>query len=562
METRLETLFIRYLSRRLMPKGRDGVEIGMFRPTDAGELLTDALADWTALVDEQLRKYRRGSPPYVRLMKVRLITFAEYQTLFKPKMPEEEYRYYRPFEWLRCATESRRKLLLEHKNPDEESDWLELMSTHSPVLKVFFSMRFSISLPVENLQRHAYVSGRSGSGKSELLKLLFYELQKVSQKNRKYALVLLDPHGDLARELKALRLNADYERLLYVDPLLVKGATPVLNPFDLDDRSETSIDLHSQELSRAFSELFTEASMTLQMQTLLKPCIAVLLRLGDKTLLDLQRFLQDDPALIRAGCASPHPTEREFFQTMFKKNTYAITKNSLYTKIQSLLNTRSFYDLTIGKSTFNLESSLEEGKVLLFSLAKGRMGSEASTAYGRLLLAMLVSIAFRRASVSKDKRKPVFVFIDEFHNYASTSLSTILSESRKYGLHLILSNQLLGAEITPGMKEVILTNTAVKLIGQTGGNMIRSMSEETGIRQAELRALLPYHFALKTPDREAVIFQVPSFLVGEKHRYTLSDKGLRALDILIAKSDLYRPFPKIIEAEPPKNIPSKPKFNL
>lgn len=558
----LEHIFFRYFSRRLVPKQPEGIEIGTFSATDAGQILTDAITDWVAMVDEQLRRYRRGSPPYIRLVKVRLITFSEYQTLFKPKMPEEEYRYYRPFEWLRCATENRRNFLLAHKNPDEESHWLELLSAHSPVLKTFFSVRFSISLPVENLQRHAYVSGRSGSGKSELLKLLFYELQKASQRNKKYALVLLDPHGDLARELKALRLNADFERLLYVDPLFVKGATPILNPLDLNDRSETSIDLHSQELSRAFSELFTEASMTLQMQTLLKPCIAVLLRLGGKTLLDLQRFLQDDPALIRAGGQSPHPAEREFFQTMFKKNTYAITKNSLYTKIQSLLNTRSFYDLTIGESTFDLERSLEEGKVLLFSLAKGRMGSEASTAYGRLLLAMLVSIAFRRASVSKDKRKPVFVFIDEFHNYASTSLGTILSESRKYGLHLILSNQLLGAEITPAMKEVILTNTAVKLVGQTGGNMIRSMSEETGIRQTDLRALLPYHFALKTPDCEAVIFKVPSFLVGEKHRYTLSDKGLHALDILIAKSDLYRPFPKIIDAEPPKYSPPRPKFNL
>jgi len=428
------------------------------------------------------------------------------------------------------------------------------------MLKAFFSIRLSIALPVESLQRHAYVSGRSGSGKSELLKLLFYELQRASQRNRKHALILIDPHGDLASEVKALRLNADYERLIYVDPLFVPGATPVLNPLDLDDRkrSEQNIDLHAQELARAFSELFTEASLTLQMQTILKPILSTLIRMGGKTLLDVQRFLQDDPALIAAGCLSPHPAEREFFKTMFKKSNYAITKNSLYTKIQSLLNTRIFYNLTNGQSTLDLEREINAGKVLIFSLSKGTLGSEASIAYGRLLLAMLVSIAFRRASVNKSERKPVFLFIDEFHNYASTSLSTILSESRKYGLHLILSNQLLGAELSPGMKEVILTNTAVKLIGQTGGNMIRSMSEETGISTADLRALPPYHFALKTPDRDPILFQVPSFLIGSKHRNALSSRGLRALDILIAESGLYRP----ISTHEPDKSPLKPKFNL
>jgi hypothetical protein len=554
----VERILWKYLYRRLVPETGESIPVGSFKAQDQTAVLIPAIADWVAVVDEQLRKHRRGSPAYVRLMKVRLMTFAEYQTLFKPKMPEEEYRYYRPFEWLRCATENRRQLLLNHRQPDAEKDWLELLAKNAPMLKAFFSIRLSFALPVENIKRHIYISGRSGSGKSEVLKLLFYELQRASQRNRKHALILIDPHGDLASEVRSLRLNADYQRLIYVDPLFVPGATPVLNPLEIRDFSEQNIDLHSQELARAFSELFTDVTLTLQMQTILKPILSTLIRMGGKTLLDVQRFLQDDPALIAAGCASPHPAEREFFKTMFKKSNYAITKNSLYTKIQSLLNTRIFYNLTIGPSTLDLEAEINAGKVLIFSLSKGTLGSEASIAYGRLLLAMLVSIAFRRASVSKSERKPVFLFIDEFHNYASTSLSTILSESRKYGLHLILSNQLLGAELSPGMKEVILTNTAVKLIGQTGGNMIRSMSEETGISTADLRALPPYHFALKTPDRDPILFQIPSFLVGSKHRNALSIRGLTALDTLIAESGLYRP----ISTHEPDKSPLKPKFNL
>ncbi len=204
-----------------------------------------------------------------------------------------------------------------------------MISTRSPMAQAFFSQRCSLRLPVEHLKRHAYVCGRSGSGKSELLKLIFYDLQRRSQKKRDATLILIDPHADLAREIKHLHLNADYERLLYVDPLLVPGKTPCLNPLEINDFSENSIDLHSQELARALAEMFPDTSMSLQMMTLLKPCISVLLRLGGGTLLDLQRFMLDDETLIAAGRRSPHVAERQFFQTMFQKPAYAITKTSL-----------------------------------------------------------------------------------------------------------------------------------------------------------------------------------------------------------------------------------------
>ncbi len=187
------------------------------------------------------------------------------------------------------------------------------------------------------------------------------------------------------------------------------------------------------------------------------------------------------------------------------------------------------------------------------------MGAEASTAFGRLILAQLTAFAFRRAE--KTYRKPVFLFVDEFQSIASSSLTTILCESRKYGLHLIMANQLLGNELSSSMKEAILTNTAVKIVGQSGGGMIRTMSDETGLPQAHLRALPPYHFVLKSPSHEAIVFKVPSLLVGDRHSYTLDAKSRQALHTIISHSSVYR------EIEPPRstqkvqNNPSpKPKL--
>ena len=97
------------------------------------------------------------------------------------------------------------------------------------------------------------------------------------------------------------------------------------------------------------------------------------------------------------------------------------------------MNSHTFYNLVVGKSTVNLSKAMDEGKVVIFNLSKGRMGIETSEAFGRFLLVSLQCIAQRRAEIRQfSKRKSVFVFVDEFQNYITDSIRDLSRGLLKY----------------------------------------------------------------------------------------------------------------------------------
>lgn len=262
-------------------------------------------------------------------------------------------------------------------------------------------------------------------------------------KQKKASIVVTDPHGDLSEELLGLRIcKAQKERIVYIDPYLSKRQTPTINPFDIYDKSEENIDLLTQELVRVFKELLPN-HLSLQMEAVLTPCIATVLRKQNGSLSMLQRFMDDEKNadLIAAGLKSPNPSHQSFFAQAFQKTDYRVTKLAIYTRIQSLLNHRVFREMIDGKSTINLKKCIDSKKIIIFNLAQGKMGSEVSSTYGKFVIALVTSIALKRAYQPKFLRVPTYLFIDEFHNYLTESIEKIFAETRKYRLHLVVANQ-------------------------------------------------------------------------------------------------------------------------
>jgi len=109
---------------------------------------------------------------------------------------------------------------------------------------------------------------------------------------------------------------------------------------------------------------------------------------------------------------------------------------------------------------------MQKGNVLIFNLAKGHLGTETSHIFGRMLIAIIQSIAQSRINQPQKYRKDCFLFIDECHNFISPSIDTILKEARKFGLYLILANQNT-SDIQPStLLSGLLNNTDVKLVGR------------------------------------------------------------------------------------------------
>ena len=367
---------------------------------------------------------------------------------------------------------------------------------------------------------------------------------------------MIEPHGDLVSQLLELRLNKrNRERVIYIDPYLAPGKTPTINPFQITDKSEQAIDVHTQELVKVFQELIGNSSLSTQMDALLKPCIATLLRREGSTLKDLQDFMDDDinEQFVELGKQSPNVNHRDFFINGFHKDTYNVTKSSIYTKCQSLLNSSTFHNLINGKSTVDLEDAMNSGKVILFNLAQGKIGSEISSAFGKFILSYMQSMAFKRESIPEKERVPTFFFMDEFQNYVTSSLAKILAEARKYGLHMILAHQTIGQGMDTAMKNLVLSNCAVKMVGENSPNTLKALAPELGVKVEQIQKMGKYHFYTKSRGRKAFPIKVSSTIAKWSPRFYLErDEEKELKRWLVEDSGYYRPIEKM-KPRPPRS---------
>lgn len=382
-----------------------------------------------------------------------------------------------------------------------------------------------------------------------MMEVLFYDLQNKSQNKRNYALVLLDPHGDLARNILCFAHNLDRKRIVYISSSINKEIekykknddryTTVINPFDNDGTEET-INVLSQELTDALIELLDNSyNFTPQMQAILRPCIATVLRSKNPCINELKRFMLDgqNGDLIELGRKSPNSQHRDFFLNDFHIEEYRLTKKSIRTKLSYFLGDQVLSDMLNGRSTIDLEQCLNEGKVIIFNLPKGS-GKFTSSVFGRLMIAYIHSIILRRDALPREQRKQLFFFIDEFQNYITSSLASNLAEARKYGLSLILATQSLKQIEHLTIRKTVMVNTSFKAVSQTDYEDRSTFSKELGVRGQDLEELKPLQFYVKNDTRNPFKIEIP--ILGDKY-FLLEEEKKKLMQYLVYTSKQYIP---------------------
>jgi energy-coupling factor transporter ATP-binding protein EcfA2 len=427
------------------------------------------------------------------------------------------------------------------------SDWpgyvAYLAEVASP-LREFFYRRLPVLIPEDARQRHTYITGQSGSGKSEFLKVL---INAYLRNHAPVSLVLIDPHGDLAEQVARLPEVATSGRLIYIRPGLAAGMTATLNPFELADTSEGAVHVMAEQLAAVFNELMRQAGhagLSGNMGALLTPCISTLLRRPGSTIRDLQTFMDDkrNRDLFDLGCGSPLAPHRDFFRERFYEKQFESTKAALYTRIQSLLNSPVLYRLLVGPSTVNLEEAVNAGKIIIFGLPKGTAGGETTPLFGVFILAMLQGIAIRRDEIPVAERVPIHAFIDECQNFLSPTVRTILTEARKFGLHLTLAQQHFGQDMQPDLMASVISNTAVKVCGMNDVKTLKPMDERLGVGLDALQRLGVGQFFVK------VSGNAPAFKLRAPHiRAAISNEAWEA-----TKARQLRDYYRANEEQPPE----------
>lgn len=385
--------------------------------------------------------------------------------------------------------------------------------------EIFFR-KLPALLSESDRQLHSYVTGASGAGKSELLKILIHGYAKHAEPP---CIFVIDPHGKFADEIAGQKEIIAAFRLVYVNPALSKTRTPTLNPFDLAPEDHDDAPTVARHICGVFNLLFQEAghaSLTGNMDAILVPCISALLRMPQTDILTLQKLLgsTEDSPLFRTVTEHMPPQQRDFIRMEWSKKRYESTKDSVIAKIQSLANSPHFINFLCGESTLDIPSLVRERKTVCVSLQKGEVDGEAIRAIGGFVLAMLQAYVYRAHKARRTAMVPIHVFIDECHNFISPTINEVLEEARKFGLHLTLCQQYAGQRMDRELTKTVLGNTGVKIAGfnsekTTHAEMARVMQ----IDDAELVALKKREFYVKTVGRPAFKVHTPDALVGRKN---------------------------------------------
>lgn len=409
--------------------------------------------------------------------------------------------------------------------------WVLQVPPLSTTFKYLVRKPMEYFLPFHARKKHMFLVGASGSGKSEAIKT-FVLGDKAPRKDEKapvsnrVAILLMEPHGDLSEEIgqqkvffEDFRLSGKEGRepnLIFIDPFLEKGKFPVLNPFEAKGKSDVEIGKLAQQLCSAIVSMLGDAGeLSLTMETLLIPCLVLLLQLEGTTFHDFLKLMNNDPHLVDLGMHSTNTTHRDFFRHRFLSPSFKRTKSGLSTRIQANLNHEAFERMmSQPDSTLDLEAEIQKGKTIIFSLSKGKLGDVATT-IGKLICARLLAIALNR-SASNAPRMPTILVMDEMQNYVNRSLEVILAETRKYSLFVLGAQQHVGQGMDVSLTRAILGNTAVKGIGKAGNHSIQHMAREMGVSPDFFHGLGVGEFICQSEDNPPVRIQFTDKYVGNK----------------------------------------------
>jgi hypothetical protein len=279
--------------------------------------------------------------------------------------------------------------------------------------------------------KHMHVIGATGTGKSTLLQTCI--AQDILLGN---GIAVLDPHGDLIESILPYIPENRYKDVIIVDP--ADSDYPV--GFNiLTAHSDVEKEILASDLVAVFRRLST--SFGDQMHSVLANAILAFLEsTEDGTLIDLRRFLIEKPFRDAYLKTVTDPNIVYYWQ-----KEYPLLKSSsigpILTRLDSFLRPKVIRNMVAQRKSLDFENILDSKKILFIKLSQGLIGTENSYLLGTFFVSKIYQAAMARQLQAKGERKDFFLYIDEFQNFITPSMSSILSGTRKYGLGCVLAHQ-------------------------------------------------------------------------------------------------------------------------
>lgn len=354
----------------------------------------------------------------------------------------------------------------------------------------------------DDRRRHFYVVGKTGMGKSVLLHNMV-----VQDIERGEGVAVVDPHGELVEGLLDAIPNQRVNDVIYINPADLNYPIAFNILESVDDEYKHLV---ASGLMGVFTKIWANM-WSARMEYILSNCILALLDSPGNTLLGINRLLVDKEYRRKIVAKIKDPVVKAFwvdeyanYNERFRTEAIAPIQNKVGQFLSSSV-IRNIVGQT--KSTIDMREAMDNKKIILLNLSKGRIGEDNSALMGAMMITKIQLAAMSRVDVPETERKDFYLYVDEFQNFATESFADILSEARKYRLNLIMAHQYIaqltsmnsgGGRVTK-VKDAVFGNVGTIVVFRIGAPDAEELIKEFEpyFVEEDLINLTKYHIYLK-----------------------------------------------------------------
>lgn len=306
--------------------------------------------------------------------------------------------------------------------------------------------------------RHVYIIGQTGAGKTGTLELL-----ALSDIFHGQGYAIIDPHGDFAINNLRFIPGSRLDDVVYFNP--ADTAYPLgFNPLEITDPNQKSN--ISSEVIGVLKRMFGE-SWGPRLEYILRYTILALLDRPETTMLDITRMLTDKKFRKETLGYCQDTVVLQFWNIEFASWSEKFQSEAIAPVLNKVgaFTANPVIRNIVGqpKSTFNIRQIMDDGKILVVNLSKGLIGEDNASILGAFMVTKIQLAAMSRSDIPDiENRRPFYLYVDEFQNFATDSFATILSEARKYGLNLTVANQYI-AQMSDTVRSAVFGNVGTMI---------------------------------------------------------------------------------------------------
>ncbi len=336
------------------------------------------------------------------------------------------------------------------------------------------SKKFGIK--TDDRRRHVYVIGKTGMGKTTLL-----ENMAVHDILAGNGVGIVDPHGEFAEKMLSFIPRERLKDVVYFNP--ADTSFPIaFNP--IENIGAEHRHLVASGLMGVFKKIWPDV-WSARMEYILNNALLTLLEYPDSTLLGIMRLLSDKDYRKQLVDGLKDPVIKNFWVSEFARYAQKFETEAtaaIQNKVGKLVsNPLIRHILGQPRSALDFRKAMDDKKIMIFNLSKGRIGEDNSALIGSMIITKLQLASMSRVDIPEEQRNDFYLYVDEFQNFVTDSFANILSEARKYRLCLTLAHQYIGQlihDLNTKVRDAVFGNVGTMIVFRVGAEDAEFLEKE------------------------------------------------------------------------------------